>query len=113
VYEIVATLFCEPGCHGVQFGAKEDGGYYAYVSSKFANDLIVIDVDETSPDHLTVVGKILLSDPSPSVSDDKVTGNPGMGGQGVLAIPNVLQWLGAELAKQLDGIAVMRTKDTN
>jgi DNA-binding beta-propeller fold protein YncE/plastocyanin len=87
--EIVSTLFCEAGCHGVQFGAKQGGGYYAYVSSKFANDLIVVDVDDSSPDNLTVVGKILLTDPSPSVSDDKIVGNDGHGGQGVLAIPNV------------------------
>jgi DNA-binding beta-propeller fold protein YncE/plastocyanin len=92
--EIVATLFCEPGCHGVQFGAKEGGGYYAYVSSKFANDLLVVDVDEDSPTHLQVVGRILLNSDFTGTTDgtgqeivqDDLTGT---GGQGVLAIPNV------------------------
>ena len=33
---VVAMLPCDPGCHGVQYGAKQGGGYYAYVSSKFS-----------------------------------------------------------------------------
>jgi len=90
--KVVAMLACEPGCHGVQFGAKQGGGYYAYVSSKFANDLIVVDVDDSSPTNLQVVGKILLkttstTDPVSSGGPQTVTGNDGMGGQGVLAIP--------------------------
>jgi hypothetical protein len=36
---LVAVLPCSAGCHGVNFGAKKGGGYYAYVSSKFSNDL--------------------------------------------------------------------------
>jgi YVTN family beta-propeller protein len=90
--EVVTTLFCDPACHGVQFGAKLGGGYYAYVSSKFSNALIVVDADpdgdETTIDA-AVVGKILLVDPATSVSDDPVVENAGMGGQGVLAVPNV------------------------
>src|SRR6266850_2495353 len=31
---LVAVLPCSAGCHGVNFGAKKGGGYYAYVSSK-------------------------------------------------------------------------------
>jgi len=38
---LVAMLGCDPGCHGVQYGAKQGGGYYAYVSSKFSSSLIV------------------------------------------------------------------------
>jgi DNA-binding beta-propeller fold protein YncE len=34
---LVKSLICDPGCHGVNFGAKEGGRYYAYVTSKFAN----------------------------------------------------------------------------
>ncbi len=32
---LVAMVPCDPGCHGVNFGAKKGGGYYAYVTSKF------------------------------------------------------------------------------
>jgi DNA-binding beta-propeller fold protein YncE len=42
---IAKMLPCDPGCHGVQFGAKQGGGYYAYVSSKFSNRLLVVDPD--------------------------------------------------------------------
>src|SRR6185295_4431846 len=43
--QVVKILPCDPGCHGVNFGAKAGGGYYAYVTSKFANRLIVLDYD--------------------------------------------------------------------
>lgn len=78
--KVVKSLPCEAGCHGVNFGHKKGGGYYAYVASKFANDLIVIDMDK-----LEVVGRILLADPN----DGQITANNGMGGQGVLPLPMV------------------------
>src|SRR5207247_10173491 len=43
--ELVRVLPCSAGCHGVNFGAKKGGGYYAYVSSKVSNDVIVVDAD--------------------------------------------------------------------
>jgi DNA-binding beta-propeller fold protein YncE len=43
--KIVKMLPCDPGCHGANFGAKEGGGYYAYVTTKFGNRLTVVDVD--------------------------------------------------------------------
>jgi DNA-binding beta-propeller fold protein YncE/plastocyanin len=90
---IVATLDCDPGCHGVQWGAKEDGGYYAYVSNKFSNALIVVDPDPNGDgDGLDakIAGKIILADEDRDYEiDDRVIGYDGMGGQGVLAIPNV------------------------
>jgi hypothetical protein len=57
-------LPCEPGCHGANFGLKQDGGYYAYVASKFAN-------------KLDIVGRIPLDDPK----DGQITANNVMGGQ--------------------------------
>ena len=96
VDEIVATLQCDPGCHGVQWGAKEGGGYYAYVSSKFSNALIVVDPDPDNngdAEDAAVVGKVILADRSID-TDDRVIGYDGMGGQGVLAIPNVYEgWI--------------------
>jgi len=83
-WSIAANLPCDPGCHGAQFGAKSGGGYYAYVSSKFANDLIVIDMDS-----LTIAGRILLNPDVGTVSDDTIVSLHGMGGQGVMPIPNV------------------------
>jgi YVTN family beta-propeller protein len=77
-HKVVKSLPCEPGCHGVNFGLKKGGGYYAYVASKFANDLVVIDMDK-----LEVAGRVLLADPK----DGLITAHNGMGGQGVLPLP--------------------------
>lgn len=76
--KVVKSLLCDPGCHGVNFGLKRGGGYYAYVASKFANDLIVVDMDK-----LEIAGRVLLSDPK----DMEILANNGMGGQGVLPLP--------------------------
>jgi DNA-binding beta-propeller fold protein YncE len=95
---IVKTLPCDPGCHGVNFGAKEGGGYYAYVSSKFSNRMIVVDGDpnnDGNPDDAKIAGTVLLTgkyagDGSPMFkTDDKIIKHYGMGGQGVYPIPNV------------------------
>ena len=90
--ELVKALKCDAGCHGVNFGAKEGGGYYAYVSSKFANTLIVIDVDPDNngnADDAEIVGRILLTADEDTKSDRRVEDYAGMGGQGVLPIPLV------------------------
>ena len=92
---LVKVLRCSAGCHGVNFGAKKGGGYYAYVSSKFSNDLIIIDVTT-----LTEAGRVLLVADTDlnhdgkfsTFADDSVRntdGYAGMGGQGVLPIPLV------------------------
>ena len=92
--EVVNTIKCDPGCHGVNFGAKQGGGYYAYVTSKFSNRLIVLDYDvknNGSVKDAMIVGWVVLAD-NYAPSDDTVTaiaGNNGMGGQGVLPVPNV------------------------
>lgn len=86
--KVVMTLIGDPGAHGVQYGAKEGGGYYAYVSNKFSNALLVVDTDPNGNGNLAeakIVGRILLA--GAAASDDTVTGNPGMGGQGILTVP--------------------------
>jgi len=90
--EVVAMLPCDPGCHGVQYGAKKGGGYYAYVSSKFSNRMLVVDPDpngDGDPSDARIVGKVGLFSASTTLKDDSITGNPGMGGQGILPIPVV------------------------
>ena len=99
--ELVTMLPCSAGCHGVNFGAKAGVGgpgtgvgYYAYVSSKFSNDLLVIDPNpngDASATDAAIVGRVILvADPLvPTVMDDSPTLYTGMGGQGVLPIPNV------------------------
>ncbi len=90
--EIVATLPCDPGCHGVQWGAKKGGDYYAYVSSKFSNALIVVDPKDGH--NAKIAGKIILTEQFKTEIDDPIIGYAGMGGQGVLAIPNVYEgWI--------------------
>ncbi|OQW30081.1 MAG: copper oxidase [Nitrospira sp. SG-bin1] len=92
---VVAMLPCDPGCHGVQYGAKNDpvnGGYYAYVSSKFSNSLIIVDPDpdnDGNPSDATIAGRILLTATAATATDDTITGHRGMGGQGILTIPVV------------------------
>ena len=64
---LVAMVPCDPGCHGVNFGAKEGGGYYAYVTSKFSNRLIVLDYDPNNDGILAlnepvIAGWVVLDD---------------------------------------------------
>ena len=107
--ELVLSMACDAGCHGANFGANVNGGYNAYVSSKFSNALIVFDPVEAinadanadgildATESTGVVGRVLLSSDNFSTdasSDDSVTGLDGMGGQGVLAIPNIYdEWI--------------------
>ena len=90
---LVKSVACDPGCHGVNFGAKEGGGYYAYVTSKFSNRLIVLDYDPNNDGNVAdavVAGWVVLNDSAaPAPTDDVITGNKGYGGQGVLPVPNV------------------------
>src|SRR6267143_2406157 len=88
--KVVASLACDAGCHGVQFGAQKGGGYYAYVSSKFSNRMIVVDPKNGS--DASIVGSVLLTTENKSShfhTDGTVTQYAGMGGQGVLPIPVV------------------------
>lgn len=90
--EVVAMLPCDPGCHGVQYGAKKGGGYYAYVTSKFSNRMLVIDPDpngDGDPSDAKIAGKVGLFAASATAMDDRIAANPGMGGQGILPIPLV------------------------
>ncbi|SDY11628.1 copper oxidase [Nitrosomonas sp. Nm33] len=90
--ELVAALPCAAGCHGVQFGAKNGGGYYAYVSSQAANVLQVVDIDpngDGNPADAAVIGRVLLTPGANTAMDDTITAYSGMGGQGVLAVPVV------------------------
>lgn len=92
VDKVVAMLPCDPGCHGVNFGAKAGGGYYAYVTSKFSNELIVVDPDPNGDGNFSdaaIAGRISLVASGGVPKDDKVTRLAGTGGQGVLAVPNV------------------------
>lgn len=89
--KVVKVLPCDPGCHGVQFGAKLGGGYYAYVTSKFANRLIVLDYDPDGNGNASdaaIAGWVILAN-NTAPNDDAISGNKGMGGQGVMPIPNV------------------------
>lgn len=90
---VVGMLPCDAGCHGVNFGAKQGGGYYAYVASKFSNSLLVVDADQNGDGNMSdadVVGRIALVATGSTAKDvASITANAGQGGQGVLAIPNV------------------------
>jgi hypothetical protein len=69
----------------VQYGAKQGGGYYAYVASKFSNSLIVVDPDpnnDGNPADAVIAGRILLKATGTTATDASITGNRGMGGRG-------------------------------
>ncbi len=88
---LVRLIPCDPGCHGVNFGAKKGGGYYAYITPKFANRLIVLDYDPDNNgkvDDAEIAGWVVLANDK-VCKDDKITGNRGQGSQGVSPIPNV------------------------
>ena len=90
--DVEKVLACDAGCHGVQFGAKNDGGYYAYVTSKFANTLIVVDIDPNNDgeaNDAVIAGRILLDAVESTKTDDDISTYSGMGGQGVLPVPLV------------------------
>lgn len=89
---VVKQLPCDPGCHGVNFGAKKGGGYLVYVTSKFSNSLIVVDPDPNGDGNAAeavVVGRVVLNGTADTPTDDTVIGNAGEGGMGVLPIPIV------------------------
>lgn len=89
---VVKDLPCDAGCHGINFGAKKGGGYYAYVSSKFSNAMQVVDPDPNGDgmiDDTDIVGKMVLDPDADTAMDDKIVDHVGLGGQGVLAIPLV------------------------
>jgi len=67
-FDLVKTLPSGAGAHGVYYGPKQSGGWYAYVSNKFVPWVTVIDMDA-----LEVAGYIPLPKDS-------------LGGQGILAI---------------------------
>ena len=86
---LVKLIPCDPGCHGVNFGAKKGGGYYAYVTSKFANRMIVLDYDPDNDGDVSdaeIAGWVILANNS-TPSDDAIAGNYGQGGQGVMPTP--------------------------
>lgn len=89
---LVKYLPCDPGCHGINFGAKKGGGYYGYVSNKFSNRMFAIDGDpngDGDPSDAAIVGSLVLHATDGTLTDDAVTDLAGQGGQGVLAIPVV------------------------
>ncbi|MGH9041721.1 MAG: hypothetical protein ACRDZ3_16000, partial [Acidimicrobiia bacterium] len=44
-HQLVKSIPCAPGCHGINFGLKKGGGWYGYVSMKYANRVLVINGD--------------------------------------------------------------------
>ena len=73
--ELIAELPCPAGCHGVNWGAKQGGGYYAYVTSQHANVLTVVD-----PVIADIVAIVPLTNSGENLTD-------GTGGQGILPLP--------------------------
>ncbi len=84
--KVAGWLPCDSGCHGINFGAKKGGGYYAYVTSKFANVIDVVDINPSgdgNPADAKIVGKLLTEATSDTQTDDSVVqstrrhGRPG------------------------------------
>jgi plastocyanin len=90
--KFVKTLPCGPGCHGANWGAKKGGGYYAYVTTKFMNKMIVVNADPNGDGDLSdaaIVGE-LLTNAGPGVQmDDRPKAHEGQGGNGIFIYPIV------------------------
>ncbi|MBI4338118.1 MAG: copper oxidase [Chloroflexi bacterium] len=111
---LVNMLPCDPGCHGVQYGAKQGGGYYAYVSSKFSNTMLVVDPDPNGDGNASdaaIAGRVLLVALDSTASDAVITGNAGMGGQGVLAVPVVYNGWVQNLPKEWKELLTREQQD--
>jgi hypothetical protein len=83
--EVVALVPTPAGTHGVNWGARQGGGYYAYVTCQHSNALVVIDPDPNTDGDghdAAVAGRIVLANGSTGAG---VT--DGTGGQGVKPIP--------------------------
>ncbi len=83
---VVAFLPSPAGTHGINWGAKKGGGYYAYVAAQHANVLTVIDPDpddDVTTNDAAVVGQIALANGTAGAATD------GTGGQGVKPLPMV------------------------
>lgn len=100
--KVIKDLPCNAGCHGANFGAKKGGGYYAYVSNKFSNAMQVIDIDPNNDGDISdaaIAGQLVLGPTSDTKMDDALVAHPGVGGQGVLAIPLVYNGWSQEIPK--------------
>lgn len=82
---VVAFVPTPAGTHGVNWGAKRGGGYYAYVTNQHANVLTIIDPDPNGDGNgadAAAVGTILLANGSQGAG-----ATDGTGGQGVKPLP--------------------------
>ncbi len=105
--ELVKVLPCSAGCHGVNFGAKDGGGYYAYVSSKFSNDLLIVDPDKNNdgnPSDAEIVGRVILVEDSGHHGQRLHFGDSlrRHGRPGSITRPQCLQRLGSEPSRFLE-----------
>lgn len=83
--QIVKYVATPAGTHGVNWGAKRGGGYYAYVTNQHANVLTIIDPDPNGDGNgadAAAVGTILLANGSNGAG-----ATDGTGGQGVKPLP--------------------------
>jgi YVTN family beta-propeller protein len=65
--EVIKFVPTPAGTHGVNWGAKKGGGYYAYVTNQHANVLTIIDPDpngDGNANDAAAIGTILLANAS-------------------------------------------------
>jgi YVTN family beta-propeller protein len=96
------------GAHGVNFGMKAGGGWYAHVASQFSNMLTVLDLDPNGDHSATdaaVAGRVFLANGHPGGA--RVT--DGVGGQGVKPLPTPYDgWIQDTVAAQARADAEVR-----
>jgi YVTN family beta-propeller protein len=89
--QVVAFVPTPAGTHGVNWGAKLGGGYYAYVTNQHANVLTIIDADPNGDGNgadAAAVGTILLANGGGGGRNARGAGvTDGTGGQGVKPLP--------------------------
>jgi hypothetical protein len=95
-HKIVKSLPCAPGCHGINFGLKKGGGWYGYVSIKYANRVMVINGDPNNdgdPSDAEIAGNLYAGALPGIQTDDEPARDytDGQGGNGVFVYPVAYQ----------------------
>jgi hypothetical protein len=111
---LVKTLPCGPGCHGINFGAKKGGGYYGYMTVKFANKMIVVEGDPNGDGDASdarIAGEV-LTDAEPGIQmDDTPDQYIGQGGNGMFIYPIVYNGWVQKMPDDQKGLLTCKQRD--
>lgn len=118
---LVKELPAPAGAHGVNWGAKKDGGYYAYVASQHSNGVTIVDPDpngDGNGNDAEIAGRISLR-AGAGVPALPQAPTIGVGGQGILPLPlvkdgwiqdTVAEWEAGNTSSEINGFITALTE---